>query len=368
VGFGYRRAVTSEPSLPRRVAVVGHRLGAPDGISAASAVWQEVLRRLGVEVTTVAGQGVADHLVAGLAHDASGLARESPGPVDEGQLETVLAEHDLVVVENVLSAPGPAAEALERVLSGRPAILRHHDLAWQRSGATASDVTPPTDPAWRHVTINERSRIQLTARGVPAEAVYHHFFAETVTGGDRSSVRERLGLGPEDRLLLQPTRATAAKNVAGGLLLAAGLDATYWLLGHAEEGYGPELDALIERASVRVLVGPEPGGGEPVSLADAYAAADAVVLPSTWEGFGNATIEAAFAERPIAVGGYPVAAELRRYGFSWFDCRDPAPLARQLADPNAFVIERNVLVARVRFSADDLADRLIPLLTPGRAQ
>jgi glycosyltransferase involved in cell wall biosynthesis len=93
-------------------------------------------------------------------------------------------------------------------------------------------------------------------------------------------------------LLLQPTRAIPRKNVAGGLALATALGATFWLLGPAEDGYGAELDRLLATASIRVIHGPgdaaatgQPDG--PLEMIDAYAACDAVVLPSTWEGFGT---------------------------------------------------------------------------------
>ena len=47
------------------------------------------------------------------------------------------------------------------VLRGRPAILHHHDLPWQRARFAHIIELPPDDPAWRHVTINDLTRPQL---------------------------------------------------------------------------------------------------------------------------------------------------------------------------------------------------------------
>jgi glycosyltransferase involved in cell wall biosynthesis len=158
-------------------------------------------------------------------------------------------------------------------------------------------------------------------------------------------------------VVLQPTRAIARKNVAGGLRLAIALGAAYWLLGPPEDGYDGELARLVDKArrETKVLLRPTFRGA---TMADAYAACDVVTLPSTWEGFGNPSIESALHRRPLAIGPYPVGTELRNLGFQWFDADDPAPLLRWLASPDEALLDRNQAVARALFSLADLPTRL----------
>jgi glycosyltransferase involved in cell wall biosynthesis len=299
--------------------------------------WGEVFRRLGLAVRTVAGVGRAE------------LA---------GELAAALDEADLVVVENVCSLPRnpAAAEALAGLLAGRRAVLHHHDLPWQRPDLGDLPGWPPDDPAWRHVTINELSRKQLADRGVVATTVYSGF--PEPAPGRRELARERLGAAPGRRLLLQPTRAIARKNVPAGLAMAEAVDADYWLTGPDEDGYGPELARLL--AAARCPVHRRLPAG--LTMDDAYAAGDAVVFPSTWEGFGAPLIEASLHRRPLAVGDYPVAAELAAFGFTWFPAADPAPLRAFLDDPDPAVLERNHEVARRHFSMDALQVQLADLL------
>ncbi len=343
---------------PRRVALVSYRLGGTDGVSIEAVKWARAFVELGAEVTTVAGSGVADRIITGL----SAYAAEPP---DRGAHEESLEGADLVVVENCHSLPlnEAAGRALAELLAGRPAILHHHDLPWQRPHYQQAP-PPPDDTEWWHVTINERSRLELAAHGIAAVTFYNCFDPD-VPAGDRQATRRALLVSDGEVLVLQPTRAIARKNVPGGVLFARALGATYWLLGPAEDGYGPELERVLERAEVRVL------RGLPVdrSMADAYAACDVVVLPSTFEGFGNPSVESALHRRPLAIGAYPVATELRRFGFSWFDASDPVAAAgaaaRWLADPDPRLLDRNERVARERFSTGDLPERLRRLVTSG---
>ena len=104
----------------------------------------------------------------------------------------------------------------------------------------------------------------------------------------------------------------------------------------------------------------QPEGG--CSIADAYAACDAVLLPSSWEGFGNPSVESATHRRPLAVGRYPVAAELAAFGFRWFDADDPAPLAAWLSEPDEQLLTDNQRVAAEHFNIADLPRRLSRVL------
>jgi glycosyltransferase involved in cell wall biosynthesis len=264
-----------------------------------------------------------------------------------------------VVVENVCSLPRnrEATAALAGVLAGRPAILHHHDLPWQREELGDLPGWPPDDPAWRHVTINEHSRKELADRGLAATTVYSGF---PVPGpGRRELARARLGVAPGRRLLLQPTRAIPRKNVPAGLAMAEAVGADYWLTGPDEDGYGPELARLLAAATCPVHRRVPAG----LTMDDAYAACDAVVFPSTWEGFGAPLIEASLHRRPLAVGDYPVARELAAFGFRWFPSDDPGPLRAFLDRPDVALLERNHAIARRHFSLDALAAQLVALLT-----
>ena len=335
---------------------MSYRLGGTDGVSIEAAKWAHAFSELGASVTTIAGAGVADHLVAGMAAD-------STDPVDVEGLDEATCGADLVVVENCCSLPlNPrAGPALAQVLAGRPAILRHHDLPWQRS-LYRHEPPPPDDCAWWHVTINERSRLELSARGIEAVTFYNAFDPD-VTIGDREATRRDVRVLDGEVLVLQPTRAIARKNVPGGVLFSRALGATYWLLGAAEDGYGPELERILNRAAVRVIRGLPEGR----SMADAYAACDVVVLPSTFEGFGNPSVESALHRRPLAVGTYPVATELRRFGFLWFDAGDPVGAASKTAHfllaPDPRLLDHNERIAKERFSTRDLCERLRTLVT-----
>jgi glycosyltransferase involved in cell wall biosynthesis len=337
----------------RRAAILSYRLGMADGVSVTAGQWVRALRRLGVRVRTVAGDGRPDVLIRS-------LALESRRPPTRRELAAALDDVDFVVVDNVCSLPmnRGVGEAVAGYLRGRPAVLRHHDLPWERAQYAGLMTWPPDDPAWRHVTINELARHSLEERrGIPATTIYHGF-DERPCPEQRDAVRRRLKVGDEP-LVLQPTRAIARKGIDLGLAMTAAVGGTYWLTGPAEDGYQAELMEVLRSGGVAVRRRLPFG----VQMPGAYAASDAVALPSSWEGFGLPLIESALHRKPIAVGDFPVARELEAFGFRWFDARDPARLKAFLDDPDEGLLDHNEAIARAHFGIDALARRLDLLLS-----
>ncbi|MDH3705332.1 MAG: glycosyltransferase family 4 protein [Acidimicrobiia bacterium] len=321
-----------------RCAIVSFRLGMADGVSVVAASWQRALQELGFDVVTVAGEGPVDRRVRGLAIDD----HEPPNTAD---LAAALADAELVVVENLLTIPMrlEASRVVADQLRGRPTLLHHHDPPWQRDRYAHITELPPDDPAWRHVTINDLTRRQMAERGIEAVTIYNGFDTNP-SAGDRDSTRALLGLDDATLLVAHPVRAIARKNIPAALEMTAALGGTYWLLGRAEEGYDAELARVLDAAACPWI------HRSHAPIEDVYAAADLIAFPSTWEGFGNPPIEAALHRRAVAVGPYPVGAELAALGFDWFAADDIGAIAGFLSDPDPALLERNRSLAEEHFS------------------
>jgi glycosyltransferase involved in cell wall biosynthesis len=334
-----------------QLAVVSFRLGMTDGVSIEAAKWIKGFQSLGHDVRTVAGEGPVDALIPGLAIGAV------KGP-QRDEIVSALVNADVVVVENICSLPlnPDARDVLYEVLHERPAIFHHHDLPWQRE-QFLNEPPPRDEPLWHHVVINELSRTQLHTRGVAATLVYNHFDCSPPVG-NREATRKALGLDNDVRLFLQPTRALARKNVQASLQVANAHNAVLWLVGDAEDGYGRELQALLEKSAVRVLRG-LPGS---CSIHDAYAASDLVVMPSTWEGFGNPVLESVTHRRALARYPYPVVVELEKKGFLFLELTDEVGIEEALTKREQPYLENNLALARSEFNEEDLPRILAELL------
>jgi glycosyltransferase involved in cell wall biosynthesis len=377
--------------MPAPVAsMVSFRLGGPDGVSVQAATWGRALAHLGYSLRRVAGELAdgprpGDVVIPGLAvaaEAAPGPAGQRPaapqGPSAE-ELRAALAGSEVVVVENMLSLPLhlEAARVLTGVLAELPpgtrVLLHHHDFAWQRPETESISELPPRIPGAVHVTINDFSRRELAERGIEAVTIRNAFDLDAPPGR-RSETREALGLGADELVVLQPTRAIARKNIPVALRLAEDLaerlprPVRYWLPGPAEDGYAAMLDEVLAATTVPV-VRDTPGSlrlgarGEPAGMADAYAACDLVVFPSTGgEGFGQPVIESVWADRPLAVLSYPALEEILALGFSFLRADDADAVADALRRPDAPTAARNRELAVAHFSMKALQRALEALL------
>jgi glycosyltransferase involved in cell wall biosynthesis len=346
---------------------LSYRLGGTDGVAVEARKWEWALHELGFRVRRVAGE-----LDDGLRPDDTWISSLAIDPIGGGASESdalaaALAGAHLVIVENLCSLPiNPDAATLAAgVLDQHPGrvVFHHHDLPWQRAGLSAPKGIPPHRADSLHVTINDYSRTQLEHRGFAAVTMRNAFDLDPPRG-DRAATRAACGFAPDDLVLLQPTRAIPRKNIPAAIEFAAELarlrperSLRFWITGPAEDGYDDVFARLIADSPVPIFVGRAP------SAPDAYAAADLVVFPSTWEGFGNPVIESIAHRRPIAVADYPVLDELRAFGVKLLSVNDAIGVEAWLDAPDPAALEQNVELVRPHCSLADLPQRLDAMLT-----
>jgi mannosylglucosylglycerate synthase len=342
-------------------AFISYRLGGTDGVSIEAGKWQWALHELGFTTRRVAGE-LHDEPLPGDVTIANLAINGVDGP-DQRAIAAALDGASLVVVENLCSLPLnlAAARATAAVLASLPArmVFHHHDLAWQRPHLAHLTEFPPRRRGSLHVTINDVSRQELAQRGIDAVTIRNAFDFDDPPG-DRELTRKEMRFADDELVVIQPTRAIARKNVPAGLYFAEQLSALvtdrpvrYWLTGPAEDGYDATLAATLAGATVLLADGRAP------RPSDAYAAADVVVFPSGWEGFGNPVIESIVARRPIAVADYPVLHELRdALDLELWDVTDPEAMAAWLASADPVRLEANRERARAQHDVTDLPARL----------
>jgi len=135
------------------------------------------------------------------------------------------------------------------------------------------------------------------------------------------SLKSDLGMKEEDLLILQPTRIIARKGIEHAIELASRLKErkVKVLISHQErdEGnaYYHRIMDYAQHLNVDLVLGGDlmgqtrgfrPDGKKIYDLWDCYAIADFVTYPSSYEGFGNAFLEAIFCRKPILVNRYAI--------------------------------------------------------------
>jgi glycosyltransferase involved in cell wall biosynthesis len=270
---------------------------------------------------------------------------------------------DLLVPENALTIPLnlPLGIAITEFISetALPTIAHHHDFFWERQTFTTNScweylnmAFPPHLPSIKHVVINSSADNQLSLRtGISATIIPNVMDFDNpppVVGGfqscgldssnrtptvDRyaSDVRRALGVGDNDILILQPTRVVKRKGIEHAIELVhrLGLKAKL-IISHAsgDEGYDYErrvreysklmkVDTYFVSNIINEKRGRTKNGRKIYTLEDVYPHADLVTYPSTFEGFGNAFLEAIYFCKPIVVNTYSIyTMDIKPKGFS----------------------------------------------------
>ncbi len=241
-----------------------------------------------------------------------------------------------LVVENALTIPMhvPFGLAITEYLheTAMPSIVHHHDFYWERDRFSVNAVSDYLDMAFpprledvQHAVINESAREQLSWRkGVPATLVPNVLnFEQPPSPPDSycADVREQIGLGEEDIMILQPTRVIPRKGIEHSIDLVEELgDPRYKLVISHEAGdegmeYADTVHELAAKANVDLrIVSTRIGefrhlnskGQKVYTLWDLYQHADLVTYPSLYEGFGNAFLEAIYYRVPMVVNRYSI--------------------------------------------------------------
>ena len=348
----------------QRIGFVSTRFKGTDGVSMETVKWRTVLERMGYECFFYSGLSDWDPSHSMVVEEAffghpliAEIQRRSFGrtvrvPALTGDIQSVRLrlkkslydfvetfKIDLLIVENAVTIPMniPLGLAITEFIAETemPTIAHHHDFVWERQRFSVSAVEdylamsfPPRLHSINHIVINSEARRQLSFRcGLSAIIIPNVFDFDTQPpelDDYGRGLRADLGLAPDDVLFLQPTRVIARKGIEHAVELVGRLsDVTgkkiKLLISHQERDEGSEyfgrtmdyakimdVDVLVRPDIIGAERGMTEDGKKRYSLWDCYLNADFVTYPSTYEGFGNAFLEAVWFKKPILVNRYSI--------------------------------------------------------------
>ncbi|WP_300681141.1 glycosyltransferase family 4 protein [Nocardioides sp.] len=238
----------------------------------------------------------------GLALALPGFVRRAIGVIREVQPDEVLV--------NTVTIPWWLAVARSQ---GRSTVCHVHEAEdavprWVRFGLALplllADRVVANSQSSQDVLVRAmrplRRRARVVYNGVPAP--------ERVTPPRRRRAEDPLEVVLVGRL--SPRKGTDVALEAVSLLRARGTDARLRLCGSVFEGYEWFEDELRTRAAEPDLAGAVEFCGYVEDPAAVVAAADAVLVPSRMEPFGNTAVEALLAERPLVASRVQGLAEI----------------------------------------------------------
>ena len=411
------------------IGFISTRLNGTDGVSLEVEKWATVLKRMGHEMFYCAGElgGYAaggclipelhfDHqTIIQFSQQAFGESRQQTDTVklvdeiynmaDEirAPLRNFIRTNrlDLIIVENALTIPMnlPLGVTLTGLIAelGINTIAHHHDYYWERQRYQSNAILDLLDTAFpaklptiQHVSINSIAQRRLKKRrGIDSIVIPNvHDFSTPAPRIDayNKDFRQAIGLENDDLFVLQPTRVIQRKGIEMALEMVHQLDTPNKQLFITHRAHDEGLDywhwlkreAGVMKVDLRLidhLIGTERGkanGHKIYSLWDAYPHADLITYPSTYEGFGNALLEAIYFKRLIVVNRYPVYnADIGPLGFDFIELDgfvddnavNKTKKLLQNADQVTAMAEKNYTLAQEYFSLEVLEKKLSSVLT-----
>ena len=385
----------------KNIGFVSTRFAGTDGVTLEASKWAQVLEQTGHRCFWLAGELDRDPASCMLVPEAHfkheknqwinervfGHKSRKSNVTDtihalKTLIKVALAEFidqfklDMLIVENALTIPLhiPLGVALTEIIAERliPTIAHHHDFYWERTRFSVNAVDdflrmafPPKLNSIAHVVINSAAQEELALRtGISSTIIANVLDFDTrieVDPDNATAFKRSVGLEPEDKMILQPTRIVQRKGIEHAIELIRQLgDPSYklvisheagdegfeyaeWLKSHARE-HG--VDLRLVNTQMRDPINGQGRRNGPYSLWDIYPHADFITYPSLYEGFGNAFLEAIYFRKPLLINRYAIFV------------RDIEPKGFDLIVMDGFLTEKNVQQVRQVLESNERRERM----------
>lgn len=419
-----------------KIGIIIGRIGGVDGVALETEKWIEVLQKMGHEIFIISGQFEGRKIDCTHETRVPEMSFFSPESYWEQKkaffhpdydqddllehvrlystvIETKLVhwihkfDLDLLLSENASCLPSHISMGIAIknavIKTGKPIITHDHDFAWERGDRYVSphpkinefveNEFPLRLPNSYHAVINLHAQNTLKEKFNRSSIVVPNVMDFSKPYGEitdfNKDLKQDLGLSKEDILLFQITRIVRRKGIETAIKLIDKLqDHKIKLIitgNYADDAgseYYMELVNLIHdlKLSKQVQFAYHSftnkgisGSTKNYSLSDAYAHARACTYFSTYEGFGNAFVEAVLAKRPIFVNNYkPVYwPDIGSKGFKTVMLEDNVITDSALKEMqdiiyneslNREIAEYNYALGKKYFSYDTLEEKLTELI------
>ncbi|MBN2211090.1 MAG: glycosyltransferase family 4 protein [Sedimentisphaerales bacterium] len=409
----------------RNVGFVSTRLAGTDGVSLETAKWASIFEKEGFVCYYFAGEvdrALDRSMVVAEAHfrhpeilklQEECFGRQTRAPETTDKIERIKrtlkqALYEFIrkfnictlVPQNALAIPLniPLGLALTEVIAetGINTIAHHHDFYWERQRFLNNAVWdyinmafPPHLPTIQHVVISSSADNQLGLRtGISSTLMPNVMdFEHPPEAPDEyaQDARKSLGVADDELLILQPTRIVLRKGIRNAVELVHMLGRKAKLvISHrpGDEGYeyAERVKYYSELFGVQTVFASDiidenrgwtREGRKIYTLNDVYPFADLVTYPSTFEGFGNAFLEAVYFRKPLVVNNYSIySTDIKPKGFEviefdGFISKDTVRQTQRVLDDAAYrheMVEKNYQLGLIYFSYTGLHRKLHNLI------